>query len=799
MSLKMPLLIASLLSIVLSDSALAEPSAKDPFDFSLTHLLEIENIVVTAQKRSEFSQHVPISITSFDADMIKDLGFKRIWDIAAHSPNVDIKTAYGNSNPVITIRGVGINDVNSNNNPSVGVYVDEVYLGSSSMLGFPIFDMDRIDVLKGPQGTLYGRNTTSGAINFSTTRPSFYNNTFNLDLSKGNYAAMDLSGAWNRILINDKFAMRLAFYRKHSEGHIDNTGLRDGDNFVTQDAGGNFVGLNPDGSTFPNAVADNYGGADIWAWRASFTWVPSDTLNFFLSFHRAKDNSEGWLKDARPIGNPDLAFPDFEFFLATADEDKFCEAFINNASSSAADCAGSFGFFADDDPYTVSADTLPTIDNDNFGFVLHTYADFGSFSFTSVTSWEDIERKLLGDFDNQPQRIITEMFDDEITQVTQELRLSSTETEHYSWIVGLYYSKDEVDAVKTVDFPILFNSAAQQLYIQESTSTSIFTHTEWQLTDPLRLVIGLRYTNEDKSYDGQTDDLANLMIPSRFTNGTVPVTVFEHDQELKYEDVSGKIGLNYTFNENMMGYVSLSKGFKSGGFDGSVIFNPDAILPFDSEIVKVVEVGWKSMFMERSMQLNAVAYAYKYQDMQLQKFRVDGDSIITNAGEADISGVDIEYWWRPAAHMDVRIGYGYTNAILVDFDGIQEDIDRFEGNDLPNSPKHNFNGSFHYEWPDLLQGMDFATTIDFSYQDSTYKALENIKLMQSNAYTLINARAGLMTKGRTWELYVWGKNLTDKAYITDTTDTHSRGASYGVLYGMPRTLGLGVSFRFEGI
>jgi len=793
-----------LLSIALNDQILADDSSQEFLEFSLEELFELEDVVVTAQKRAEFSQNVPISITSFDADLIKGFGFGRIWDIAAQTPSLDIKNAYGNANPIITIRGVGVNDVNSNNNPSVGIYVDEVYFGSSTMLGFPLFDLERIEVLTGPQGTLYGRNTTSGAINFTTVRPDFDYNAAYFDFSTGSYNSVELNGAWNRILIDNTLAARLSFFGGDSEGHIDNIGLAGGEAYLTQNAEGDYVGLNPDGTTYPDTAVDNYGGLDIWGWRASFTWDPSSTLNFFLSFHGNKNNSEGWLKDFQPVGNPNfIGQPGFSFYRSTVDAERFCDEYTNNASSSETGCVGGVGFRADNDPYTVSVDTLSTIDNSNVGVVFHANVDFDGFYISSVTSWEELERELTDDLDNQPQRLVAQRFDDEIRQITQELRFTSFEVKQYSWIVGLFYSKDEIDALKFIDMPITGRSSAQTAYIQESTSTSVFTQAEWQLTDPLRFVLGLRYTNEDKTYDGKTDDLvpySNLdddpVIASYLTGTTVPFTAFEQYEELKYEDLSGKIGISYTFNDDMMSYVSVSKGFKSGGFDGSIIFSADTFASFDSEIVKVAEVGWKSMFMNRSMQLNAVAYAYIYEDMQLQKRQPDGDVVLTNAGEANINGLTMEYRWRPLAHMDVHIGYGYTKAKLTSFDGIQEDIDRFEGNELPNSPENSLNGLFRYEWTSWLTGMNFAVMIDFSYQDSTYKTLDNIKLMQSGSYALFNARASLMSKDATWEVYFWGKNLGNKVYITETTDTINIGAGYGVFYGMPRTLGLGISYHF---
>jgi len=344
----------------------------------------IEEVIVTAQKREQNMQDVGIVVTTFTSYQLRDFKLYEPKDIASQTPGLDIKNAVGNTNPVITIRGVGLNDYNSNNNPSTAAHVNEVYMASSAYLSFQLFDIERIEVLKGPQGTLYGRNSTAGTVNFITARPTEELDA-SMEVGYGNYNTLDVRGHISN-KITENLSGRFAFMTRNSGGHIENDGT------IGNSAGDARIILFGD-SVLPGPVPaigkdDKSAETDVYAWRASFDWIASDDIDIFFSIHGSEDTSNQWV-----------------YSLRTED---------------------AAGFSApDDDPFTVYSDFEPTIDSSGLGGSLRIDWDLPVGTLTSVTGYEELDR-VMGEEDASPYRLTQSEFFGDLYEITQEIRLTST-------------------------------------------------------------------------------------------------------------------------------------------------------------------------------------------------------------------------------------------------------------------------------------------------------------------------------------------------------------------------------------
>ena len=513
----------------------------------------IEEVIVTAQKRAQSMQDVGIAVTAFTSDQIRDLRLSQAIDLASQTPGLEIKNSIGSSNPIITIRGVGLNDYHSNNNPSAAVHVDEVYLGSSAYLSFQMFDIERVEVLKGPQGTLYGRNSTAGTLNFITHKPSQEFDA-HIDASYGNYNSSKIEAAIGGSL-SSKVSARFAVLKEDSDGFQKNGGNAE------------FVGY----SVWPGVIpamtetppSDNVNNTDGSAWRGSLLFEPNQDLEILASIHGSREDS----------GGPVYALQGFDFDGFDSESTGFEDT--------------------DGDIHTIYEDALPFLNSKGLGGQLRVDYNFGAATLTSITAYESIERDLR-DGDGLPISFFSLEWTEDLWQKTQEIRLTSNSESNFQWITGFFYSEDEIDFVKTVISPNLILSNWETDYVQTNDSWAAFAHSEWQFNDEFKLTTGLRYTEDSRDYSGGTSDLD----PWGVYNGGVPYVMLRDTLKVKEDDLSGKVGLDWTPNNDWLFYGSISKGFKSGGFDGSTVRKPGDLKPFSAETLWSYELGFKSTVMD---------------------------------------------------------------------------------------------------------------------------------------------------------------------------------------------------------
>lgn len=710
----------------------------------------LEEVVVTAQRRVETLQKVPISISALSAEQVQQFGLTRAADLAALVPGLSAAGTIGDSNPVFAIRGIGLNDQFANNNPTVGVYFDDIVQPYAPLMGFPLFDIERVEVLKGPQGTLYGRNTTGGAINFISKAPSQALEGY-LSASYGRFDRADIEGAIGGGL-SDTFAVRLA-------GKL----IRQSDGWQTNVFTGQTIG-----------------DKNVKAARAMALWTPTDALQIQLKASVLSDRSDSQLPEH--VGN--YAQP----FAAAP-----CQAFLAGFRDEG-NCVDFFGY-SDPTPgrRTVESNEVygHESDTDSHDFALNAKWDLGAISLTSVSGYIDYDRTLAND-DGTPRILLETQFNDSIEAFSQELRLASNEDDHpLSWMVGVYYSWDQLGSkvLQALDQSVLTRGQVRSL--QTTTSYALFSQLQYRLTDRLRLVGGARYTKEKKDF------VYDAFDANPFGTSLLPPPVAGIDNTLREDPVTGKIGVDFDLTEDLMLYASASKGFKSGGYKGAVAFNPRELDPFVGENLYAYELGAKSSWLDGRLQFNTALYYYDYQGFQAFVSEIRGGLnivVLDNAGDAEVYGLEAELNVRPTKRLLLRLS---ANAMHSEITSVNPSIQvDYQGNRLANAPELAASAVVRYDLPTQNLGFAAYALLDGSYRSRTYYSLNNRGQSSMDSYALLNARVGFTSPDERWELALWGRNLTDKLYVTSAYDTY--GGAFPSLdsLGDPRAYGLSVTYRY---
>ena len=685
--------------------------------------LQIEEIIVTAQKREQNLNDVSVAVTVFSGDDIREQRLGQPIDLAAQTPNLNINETFGNSITNVSIRGLGLNDYAVNNNPAAGIYIDEVYLVSPAMLGFQLFDMERVEVLKGPQGTLYGRNTTAGAVKFISRKPTEEFEGY-LSADYGRYDHFVLEGA-----VSGQVAHGLT-------GRV-----------AVQTSQRN------DGFQLNRATGGKVGEIDRTAWRGLLSWQPSGNVDVLLNVHGGVDNSDTLLVKVDNVFTP-----------------------VDDGIA---------------DPFSSSAGNDTELDNENYGVSLTINWDLSDdLTLTSVTGYEDYERSHDEDRDGTTLVQLDGLFLNDIEQVSQELRLTYVKDE-YVLIGGVFYGHDEVSTRDIFDSPDLlplFGLTANAIgneYNQEADSYAIFGHTEWQFHEDWKFIAGLRYTEEDKEF---SDAFTFLSF------GETEVQIFAPvNNDYSVSNLSGKAGIDYTGFDNALLYASFSRGFKSGNFQGQLTFNPADLQAFDKELVTAYEIGAKTQLLDNSLQFNISAFFYDYEGVQIYGpiFQsVVGPLFgITNAGDAEVYGAEIDLLWRVAAGLDIRLGLGLLDTEITD--SFVPNV--ADGSELPNSPGVNFNAGIKYQW-NLTSGLLADIMLDTSYKDDvSYDIVNQPMETLEDGYWITNARAGITSANGSWGVHLWGKNITDEVYRTQVLTST---VGFGEDYGLPATYGVSVDLNW---
>jgi len=731
---------------------------------------ELEEVVVTAQKRTESIQDVPVSITALSAKQLAEARIDDASALTAYVPNLQVSAPLGSSTPVFSLRGVSMSDYSLNQASPVASYVDEVYKGNIALFGVQLYDLERVEVLRGPQGTLYGKNSTGGAINFVTRHPDFDTDGY-VKVGVGNYNRTEAQGAFGGALVEDRLAGRIAFTYAKADGWFEN--------------------LYPGGRDLE--------GVDEYGVRASLLYKATENLNVTLRLATSEQNPINYGAYTRPgesgVGGgvyslffDPVANPNTDYFRTGLDERQI-ESNFNPKRLIATDSA---------------ALTLDWELSDNY-------------ALTSITSWDEGEMLSPEDGDGSPLKVLeADYLAPESKQLTQDLRITSSLDGRFNFIAGVYLANEKLTNATNLrffnDIDVNFDGALDFLdcvdglplgceignsFEQERNTWALYFDSSYELTDSLKLRVGLRQTNdkaEIRDYNSQLRGSDGVVLANLIPGDPDDVDA-TMAKEVSDDELTGKLGLDYTTENGTLLYASYSHGYRAGAFNSQAFFQPEELTIAGPEKLDAYEVGVKGQFAGGRVQLGGAAFIYKYKDQQFQdSVTVNGVPVIglQNTDQSTIKGLELELLAKPIDRLTVTAGLGLLNA-KVDEDVLQG-VD-VSGNDLPLAPELTGTLAIVWEAP-LNDALNLALRADGAYTAKQYFDLFNTERIANDAYTLLNARVAIRSADNHWEVAAWGRNLTDELYYTYGLDAmDSLGLDYFHL-GAPRTYGVEASWRF---
>ncbi|WP_405237108.1 TonB-dependent receptor [Lentisalinibacter orientalis] len=718
----------------------------------------LEEIVVTAEKREASLQEVPISIAAVSGDRLEELNIDDVMDLYVQTPGMSFSRAGGEAQ--IYIRGIGTDAFGVTIDPSVALHQDGVYLGRPQMGLTQFLDVDRIEILKGPQGTLYGRNATGGAINIISRMPTPETEGY-VTAGYGEWDRRELQGALSGPL-GENWQGRIAARYLKDDGFTDD--------------------LEPGG-------AEEIDDQDLVATRAILQYEGEDGADFTLIADYSDFSSGN--RSSKPLD--DLSF-----------------AVVNGALPQAFD---------------ETRNNLPTFhDWDTAGLTATLNIPVGeTMMLTSVTGWRDYESDFFFNTDGTEIEVTRSYFQYESDQLSQEIRLSSTGEGPVQWLIGGYYLDEDKEGALGLGRATHPSFGVVSFIIpntDETRAKALFGEVSYDFSEQWTGTFGLRYSDEEKkdftSVGAIFGDNSGLASPN-------PVTVFTtRDSTESWEDVSPRFVLEYRPRDALMIYGSVTKGFKSGGwnaFDATPAFEPEEIWAF--------ETGFKSDSADGRLRLNGSFFYYDYTDLQVSTFQ-DGLTVTTNAADATVWGAEFELSASPIPALVVNASIGYLNTEFEEFlsafgrcpadatpaelagpcmgvgPGETRVVD-VSGNNLQNAPewKGNVNGTYTVG---LRSGAEVRIFGQVSYQSELFHTQFNDPLIGQDATTLVDGRVAWVSADGNWELAAYGKNLTDEEYFQNTVrftslsegnpaDRFNIGAGLG--YPAPgRSWGVEATLRF---
>lgn len=770
----------------------------------------LNEIVVTAQKRTQGANDVGITLNAFSGQELADKGISSAEDIALITPGLTVNETSATGVPLYTIRGVGFQDYSTGASSTVGIYFDEIAVPYTVMSRGAVFDIERVEVLKGPQGDLYGRNTTAGQINYISALPdSRSHGMFKVGLSS--FETLDVEGFVTGPL-TDGIRGRLAFTSTHSGKGWQRSLTRD----------------------------DRLGEKREYAVRGLLDFDIADG-GLLLKAQYVRDRSDNKATtayDGRIIGLNQFERPYAQVAPYAVSGGA---PWYSTDDNRAADWTNSYT-----DPDGNTYNLRPRRNNKLLSLgAKFDYPLSNAVSLTSGTGYDDFSRKETNDWDGSFANDSSNINTSDIWVFSQELRLNG-ESDALNWVAGLYYSKDKVDEFYnyfmsdslygngSVVFgipPFMFSPIYQlhTKYKQETESKAAFAHAEFNVTENLRLIGGLRYTDEKREWTGCTYDAGDGSLAG-FLNfafgaslspgdcGTIdddpnsPNYIFAaadpndafhpYSETLRAKKWMYKLGVDMKFTPDILGYATYSHGFKSGGFNGANSNTTQQLRGYQPEELDSYEIGLKSTLFDNTMQLNLAGFYYDYTNKQEQDLAVTfvgNISGLTNVPKSRIYGAEADMQWAPVDGLRINFGAAWLDTKVKEWNAVSNDsvwpgVIRFDasGIELAQAPEWQLNGGVEYETPvgnDLKAGFGF----DGNYKGSTSGSARG-DAYATESYTVFNARVRLGDIDDAWSLMVWSRNLFNEYYFPAAF--LGGNGPYVRSVGMPRTIGLTGQFNF---
>lgn len=719
----------------------------------------VERIVVTARRREESLQDVPVSVSAFSENRIDELQADDLSGLQYTVPNFYFDEGDA-SNAVVYLRGIGQNDSLAFADPGVGIYVDDVFIARSQAAFLELFDVERVEVLRGPQGTLYGRNTIGGAVKFISRAPTDETEV-HLEAGVGDYNFRTLGGRVSGALVAGTLRGKAAISYIARDGY--NTNLFDG--------------------------RDN-GDQNSLSARFGLYYTPRDDLDLVLTTdlrHERPDTARSptLVTNAGGFGDP-LVLGSFQTFSPITQD------------------------------FTVNTNASNKSDTDATGTTLRaTWRANDSWTWESITSYRTFDFEVQLDTDATPLPLLDVFVTQDQAQFSQELRFNYDAGGDLSLVGGLYYFNDEDESFSGVDnhgaslfgFPVTaFGLATSSMAVTDQTTRSYaaFLDGTYRIDDRWSTSLGVRYTIEEKE---SSRVFENFLDPNIFVVrdttpflqgvGTRGTTIAN---EADFDAFTPKFSLSYQANDDMLLYGSAARGFKSGGFDGRAN-TPGQFVPFEPEFVTSYEAGIKSTMVDGRLVVNAAYFFNDYTDLQVTSFAADPNTgtfvtQFTNAAAATIQGLEVEIFATPTDQLSLNASLGLMDASYDEFNilvgGAVTDVSE---RPLVNTPEVTASLGATYTMP-VTANWNATFHADANYRSEIATEISASPELTQDAYWLTNAYASIGKADGSWEIRAGARNLGDEAIQVQGFNLSEFPGLQSAFFAAPRTYDLRVVFRY---
>jgi len=800
----------------------------------------LEEIKVTAQKREQSLQDVGIAITAFNSDQLRVLDIQKSFDIAKFTPGLHISGNIAGQNTQFSIRGVTQNDFNDIIESPNAVYLDEGYIAIAQAQTFAVFDIDRVEVLKGPQGTLFGRNATGGLIHYISRKPNFdgvegYGDvTYGWFDSPTNANSLRFEGAVGGPF-SETVAGRIAVYYNQADPYLKNI-------YPYAAVGaGSLCGCT--GNSPGAGAGADMGDDKTWALRGTMLFQPSDATAVTLSGNYASTDFATGPYQSKPtigvfdgtkgvgelINVIDVTNPGESRTGIASDGTDFGGDTNNNGlfglNDPGGDLIGRFGagtdFFGYKDP---DGDGLKTSGDfafkkngwtDTWGVNMRIEHDFDdTLKLTSVTDYKNYQKLLFIDVDSGPVNQLANYAGVDASSFTQEVRLTGS-TDVSDWVVGFFFLDIDTKSNNGLkapanSIPALLGGfpfpAGADIGVQAHLKTknySLFGQYEWDFAENFTLITGLRVMREEKDYSmlqglffNQSNYTANVGEPFFNITAVTPGIMAPYYTDNRGDNLwAGKLQLNYTPNDKLLTYVSLNRGVKAASYNAPIpggLGFPPSYLPYNEEILSTIEAGFKLTTESGLTRFQMDTFYYDYKDYQT--FLFTGVSGVVINSDATNYGVEFQVQTSPADGWDIMFGMSWMDPTV-------KDVPLRIGSPLPTrdvrpnyAPKFKSSALVRYEWEAL--GGNMAVAVDGAYSSSFYYNLRNFSADKFDSYFLLNLRWSWATSDDTWEFALMGQNLTDDRAGIQGFDLASLCGCNEVSYQLPRWYGVNIRYNF---
>jgi iron complex outermembrane receptor protein len=802
---------------------------------------KLEEIIVTAEKRATTVQDTPIAITAFTGEELDRALISKPLDLQFSVPNM-LMSKENFSGSSITLRGIGNLAVGSAASGGTGNLFNGIFLNNGRIFEMEFYDAERIEVLRGPQGTLYGRNTTAGVINFITRKPvdEFGGNVV---VEAGNYDYAKVRGALN-IPLTDSIAQRFAVFYTERNGYVDNR----------------FDG---------NAID----GRDMYSVRSTTRWANDSTdatltVNYFEEdSDRMRASNQSCLRDPDGIiGCLPTALADDTTHSGATAAGFLLQTLVSPLTGLTFPNDDFLNSPQSSDPREQWMDFTPRYEVDDTIVAFELNHEMGDLTLTSLTGYHTSSVDASNDYDFN---VASELWPVEVTmqrgpdgpitvdrlynvdrattdpeQWSEELRLASSYEGDWNFMLGAFYLTYEshdnyyiYSSAVELTGEVLGIPEAQRLYHNEARPFELDTYAGfgelyWQAMPDIAVTFGLRYTREEKKSNQRTVYLGFLSDPNSQNNGYSEFSG-------KWDEPTGRVNVSWDAADNVMAYVTVSRSYKGGGFnpiaaespllDPALGGSPD-LAEFDPEYINAIEVGLKSRMLSDSLQANVTYFYYDYEGLQVGK--ITNQTAVNENYDATIHGFEGEFIWLPDDHWRLSASTAYLNATIDEGESVDTaNINQLgtteyitsgpisnlytgpgcpggtpsceglpvslEGNTLPNSPEFSVNLGVGYAWP-LANGMEVVAATNYYWQDDFYTRVFNAPNDKLDPWEVWNATLTLSSADRSWFAELWARNLNNDDYVTgQALGDQNVGLATNQFMLEPRTYGISFGYNFE--